>query len=82
MELFTIGRGNYTENDIKEGARAFTGWGFNLQGEFVTGLFFTTLAIKRSWEKPAILTEMISSIFYWSKNKPRNTSPKSYTNIL
>ncbi len=35
MELFTMGRGNYTENDIKEGARAFTGWGFNLQGEFV-----------------------------------------------
>ncbi len=35
MELFTMGRGNYTENDVKEGARAFTGWGFNLQGEFV-----------------------------------------------
>jgi uncharacterized protein (DUF1800 family) len=35
MELFTIGRGNYTENDIKEAARAFTGWSSNLQGEFV-----------------------------------------------
>ena len=35
MELFTLGRGNYTENDIKEGARAFTGWGFNLKGEFM-----------------------------------------------
>jgi uncharacterized protein (DUF1800 family) len=35
MELFTLGRGNYTENDIKEAARAFTGWGFNLGGEFV-----------------------------------------------
>ncbi|HEV8083831.1 MAG TPA: DUF1800 domain-containing protein [Chitinophagaceae bacterium] len=35
MELFTMGRGNYTENDIKEGARAFTGWGFNLKGEFI-----------------------------------------------
>ncbi len=29
MELFTIGRGNYTEQDIKESARAFTGWGFD-----------------------------------------------------
>jgi uncharacterized protein (DUF1800 family) len=29
MELFTLGRGNYTENDIKEAARAFTGWGFD-----------------------------------------------------
>ncbi|MEJ7588469.1 MAG: DUF1800 domain-containing protein [Ferruginibacter sp.] len=35
MELFTLGRGNYTENDVKEAARAFTGWGFNLQGEFI-----------------------------------------------
>lgn len=35
MELFTIGRGNYTENDVKEGARAFTGWFTNrLTGEF------------------------------------------------
>lgn len=26
MELFTLGIGNYSENDIKEAARAFTGW--------------------------------------------------------
>ncbi|MCP4440823.1 MAG: DUF1800 domain-containing protein [Aureispira sp.] len=31
MELFTIGRGNYTEKDIKEAARAFTGWFANRQ---------------------------------------------------
>ncbi|MEM6299396.1 MAG: DUF1800 domain-containing protein, partial [Bacteroidota bacterium] len=35
MELFTLGRGNYTENDIKEAARAFTGWSSNLKGEFI-----------------------------------------------
>lgn len=34
MELFTLGRGNYTENDIKEAARAFTGWTANLKGDF------------------------------------------------
>ena len=28
MELFTMGVGNYTEHDIREGARAFTGWNF------------------------------------------------------
>jgi uncharacterized protein (DUF1800 family) len=28
MELFTIGRDNYTEQDIKESARALTGWDF------------------------------------------------------
>jgi uncharacterized protein (DUF1800 family) len=26
MELFTLGEGQYTESDIKEAARAFTGW--------------------------------------------------------
>jgi uncharacterized protein (DUF1800 family) len=35
MELFTLGRGNYTEEDIKNSARAFTGWGFNEDGEYV-----------------------------------------------
>jgi uncharacterized protein (DUF1800 family) len=35
MELFTLGRGHYTETDIKEAARAFTGWGFDRSGNFV-----------------------------------------------
>lgn len=35
MELFTMGRGNYTETDIKEAARAFTGWSFTPKGEFI-----------------------------------------------
>ena len=26
MELFTLGEGNYSESDVKESARAFTGW--------------------------------------------------------
>ena len=34
MELFTLGRGHYTETDIKEGARAFTGWTANARGVF------------------------------------------------
>ncbi len=28
MELFTMGPGNYTEKDIREAARAFTGWNY------------------------------------------------------
>lgn len=35
MELFTLGRGHYTEKDVKEAARAFTGWGFRLNGDFM-----------------------------------------------
>ena len=29
MELFTMGVGNYTERDVREAARAFTGWNFD-----------------------------------------------------
>ncbi|MDF2434414.1 MAG: hypothetical protein JWP44_4045 [Mucilaginibacter sp.] len=39
MELFTIGRGNYTETDVKESARSFTGYGFDLTGAFVNRKF-------------------------------------------
>lgn len=35
LELFTLGEGQYTEKDIKEVARAFTGWATNNKGEFV-----------------------------------------------
>ena len=35
MELFTMGRGTYTEEDIREAARAYTGWAYNKDGEFV-----------------------------------------------
>lgn len=35
MELFTIGRGHYTEQDVREAARAFTGWSSDLQGNYV-----------------------------------------------
>jgi uncharacterized protein (DUF1800 family) len=33
MELFTLGRGHYTETDIKESARAFTGWAYAPTGD-------------------------------------------------
>lgn len=34
MELFTIGRGNYSEMDIREAARALTGWRYTDAGDF------------------------------------------------
>ena len=36
MELFTLGEGHYSERDVKESARAFTGWSIDPDlGEFV-----------------------------------------------
>ena len=34
MELFTLGIGNYSETDVRESARAFTGWGFDRDYQF------------------------------------------------
>jgi uncharacterized protein (DUF1800 family) len=31
MELFTLGEGHYTEKDIQEAARAFTGWSYGFE---------------------------------------------------
>ncbi|PQJ21934.1 DUF1800 family protein [Tenacibaculum sp. SG-28] len=35
LELFTLGQGNYTERDIKECARAFTGYNHTIHGDFI-----------------------------------------------
>jgi uncharacterized protein (DUF1800 family) len=43
MELFTLGQGNYTEEDIRQAARAFTGYDIN---RFVG----TVSHSKRSWD--------------------------------
>lgn len=34
LELYTLGIGQYTEQDIKEAARAFTGWNYDDAGAF------------------------------------------------
>nr|WP_231874484.1 DUF1800 domain-containing protein [Polaribacter atrinae] len=35
MELFTLGQDQYTEHDIKESARSFTGYNHTYKGEFI-----------------------------------------------
>lgn len=48
MELFTLGEGRYTERDIKEAARAFTGWSIDPgTGEFV---------FRRAWHDEGVKT--------------------------
>jgi uncharacterized protein (DUF1800 family) len=48
MELFTLGEGHYTEADIKEAARAFTGWSIDRDsGQFVN---------RRAWHDAEVKT--------------------------
>lgn len=35
FELFTMGEGNYTEQDVREAARAFTGWTMHYLGSYM-----------------------------------------------
>ncbi|MGZ5042006.1 MAG: DUF1800 domain-containing protein [Usitatibacter sp.] len=48
MELFTLGEGAYGERDVKEAARAFTGWSLDREtGEF---------AYRRAWHDDGVKT--------------------------
>ncbi|MFN8244219.1 MAG: DUF1800 domain-containing protein [Ferruginibacter sp.] len=79
MELFTLGRGNYTENDIKEAARAFTGWGFTITGEFVFRQPAHDNGIKTVLGKPGYLNgEDVLDILLEQKQTARYITRKIY----
>jgi len=54
MELFSLGIGNYTEVDIKEAARAFTGWHVR-RGEYFFNRRAHDESEKRVFEKAGVL---------------------------
>ena len=88
MELFTLGRGNYTETDVKEAARAFTGWGYDGQGNFRfrardhdagtktflgrTGNFTGEDVLKRILEQPAAATFLVTKVYRFFVNEVPN----------
>lgn len=61
MEIFSLGEGNYTEDDVKEAARALTGRASNGEGEFVfrkrqhDGGMKTILGRKGRWDGDALV---------------------------
>ena len=56
FELFTLGEGNYTEKDVQEAARAFTGWSVRLRpkpGEVMDEeTHVPSFTINRKWHDP------------------------------
>lgn len=89
MELFTMGRGNYTEQDVKEAARAFTGWGFDGAGNFQfrrfqhddgsktvlgkTGTFAGEDILNILLEQPATATFICTKLYRFFVNENVNT---------
>ncbi len=66
MELFLLGQGHYTEADVAEMARAWTGHGYDNVGE--TYIWYpgrhdggskTIWGITRSWDGPDTITEIV-----------------------
>ncbi|MDB5234601.1 MAG: hypothetical protein JWR44_1594, partial [Hymenobacter sp.] len=88
MELFTLGRGNYTEQDVKEGARAFTGWGYDYENRFrfrekehdagsktflgSTGNFTGEDVLHRILEQPAAATFLVTKVYQFFVNEVPN----------
>ncbi|GAB3313337.1 hypothetical protein GCM10027511_24580 [Hymenobacter humi] len=88
MELFTLGRGNYTEQDVKEAARAFTGWGYDAQGNFRfrerdhdagpktflgrTGNFTGEQVLELILQQPAAATFLVTKIYRFFVNDVPN----------
>lgn len=84
MELFTMGIGNYTEDDIKQAARAFTGW-THIEDRFVynigehdfgqkqflgkTGLFDGEAIIDIIFEQPAVATFICGKLWKFFVNE-------------
>jgi uncharacterized protein (DUF1800 family) len=65
MELFTLGIGNYTDEDVKQAARAFTGYSLNGERQFVfqpnqhdTG-DKTFLGETRNWDADDVLATLV-----------------------
>jgi uncharacterized protein (DUF1800 family) len=65
MELFTVGIGNYTDADVKEAARAFTGYTANRAGQFVFNPDQhddddkTFLGVTQNWDANDILATLV-----------------------
>ncbi len=65
MELFTVGIGNYTDADVKEAARAFTGYGADRAGQFVFNPDQhddgdkTFMGVTRNWDADDILAALV-----------------------
>ena len=68
LELFSMGVGNYTEADVREYSRAFTGWTITPKlprgpsaastGTLTTGKRTTTTGKRASWAIQVVSTEM------------------------
>ncbi len=88
LELFTIGRGNYTEKDIQEGARALTGW--IIVPNFTAGRPMSTFMPRRHddgvkhylGKKGNFKTEDVVEMLANHPNTPRTLATKLWSTLV
>ncbi|MDP5093868.1 MAG: DUF1800 domain-containing protein, partial [Polaribacter sp.] len=56
MELFTLGVGNYSEKEVKESARAFTGYSYNFDGAFTIAKYHHDEGLKTFFDETGNFT--------------------------
>jgi len=81
MELFTLGRGNYSEQDIKESARSFTAGCMTKMALLFSGRTCTMPEQKRFLVKSEILRAKTLSILFSKNLKQPNLLPGKYINF-
>ena len=75
MELFALGHGNgYTEDDVRAGARALTGWVIGPSGQTSLTPKRHDAGVKTLFGRPAISTPPDSATRCWLSPSRRNTS--------
>ena len=79
MELFSLGVGNYTEKDVREAARAFTGWHTDGERLRVQRRACTTTGRRRSSARPATGTAATWCGSCWSSRRRRGSWSASST---
>ena len=82
MELFSLGVGNYTEKDIREAARAFTGWTARRRSATRSTPAARRRRQDRPRRRPATGTATTSSASCWSSRRRRASWSASCTAIL
>jgi len=91
LELFSMGVGSYTEKDVREASRAFTGWTFETKihacpmdgsrGSSSTAPKITTTVRRSFWAIAVASTAKTSSTSSWS-NRPVRVSCAASVQLL
>ena len=81
MELFTIGIGSYTDVDVREAARAFTGWKFNRTAGFSVAPRLADTGVKNLFGQSVTTGEQVVTALAHQPAAARFVSARLWSNL-